>query len=185
MKFLDQTGLSYFWSKIKEAIAFVQTNLTKHTSDTTVHVTATEKTTWDSKQDKGNYVTYTENASVTAGKKTGKTYTYGQSPMVVTNGLVIGGTAQDAGLVTSGICGVTTPDAQTGACEPDKLYINYDGDNKYSRAIILGAGEPGDDITTSTAANTTATNVYGWTLSAVRGDQMVNYVTAQLEWGSF
>lgn len=133
------------------------------------------------KQDKGNYVTYTANSNITAGKKENvTTYTYGQSPMVVSNGIIIGGTALNAGLVTRGVSGVTTPDTTTGACTTDKLYINYDGDNKYGRAMVLGAGEVGNAITTSTAATTTATNVYGNLYSAVRGDQMVNYVRAKI-----
>ncbi len=128
----------------------------------------------------GNCVTYTSHANVTAGKKEGvTTYTYGQSPMVVSNGVIIGGSAQNAGLVTRGICGVTTPD-DTGACSLEYLYINYDGDNKYTRAMVLGAGSAGNDITTSTATSTEATKVYGTTQAAVRGDQMVNYVTAKI-----
>ncbi len=128
----------------------------------------------------GNCVTYTSHANVTVGKKEGvTTYTYGQSPMVVSNGVIIGGSAQNAGLVTRGICGVTTPD-DTGACSLESLYINYDGDNKYTRAMVLGAGSAGNDITTSTATSTEATKVYGTTQAAVRGDQMVNYVTAKI-----
>lgn len=41
----------------------------------------------------------------------------------------MGGTAAAAGLVTRGICGVSTPNETTGACSKDHLYINYDGNN--------------------------------------------------------
>lgn len=132
------------------------------------------------KQDKGDYVSYTTNSNITAGTKTGTTYTYTQSPMVVSNGIIIGGTAQSAGLITRGICGATTPNAKTGACEPESLYINYDGNDKYARALVLGASGASSAITTNTAASTTAQYSYGWINGAVRGDQMVNYVRAMM-----
>lgn len=132
------------------------------------------------KQATGNYVTYTANANITAGKFSGTTYTYGQSPMVVSNGLIIGGTAANAGLVTRGICGVSVPDETTGACSTDKLYINYDSDSTYSRTMVLGAGSEGNAITTSTGSTTVANAKYGNLYTAIRGDQMVNYVTDKL-----
>ena len=45
--------------------------------------------------------------------------------LVLQKGAVFSGTAADAGLVTRGICGVSTPDSN-GACSKDNLYINYD-----------------------------------------------------------
>ncbi len=134
----------------------------------------------DNKQAKGNYVTYTANSNITAGKFTGTTYCYGQSPMVVKNGLIIGGTAANAGLVTRGICGVSNPNTNTGACKLDALFINYDGNNTYARAMVLGADGTGGAITLSTAATTEASNKYGASRAAIRGDQMVNYVTDKL-----
>ena len=86
------------------------------------------------------------------------------------NGLVFGGTAASAGLVTKGICGVTTPDAK-GACSKDNLYLNYDGNDSYSRPVVLGAGSAGNTIASSNGAK-----MY----SAVRGDQMVAYVKSYL-----
>ncbi len=133
----------------------------------------------DNKQAKGDYVTYTANDNVAVNGKTRTTYTYGQSPMVVSSGIIIGGTAQDAGLVTRGVSGVSVPDA-TGACAAGHLYVNYDGNNTYKRTIILGAGTIGDAITTSTASTTTANQKYGAMYAAVRGDQMVNYVTDKI-----
>ena len=135
----------------------------------------------DGKQASGNYVKYTAHSGVTAGTKTNvTTYSYQQSPMVVSNGMIIGGTAQDAGLITRGICGATTPDTSTGACTTDNLYVNYDGDSKYSRYLILGAGDTGSDITTNTEKTTHAAKQYGTLMSAIRGDQMVNYVSDKL-----
>ena len=133
------------------------------------------------KQATGNYVTYTANANITAGKFSGTTYTYGQSPIVVSNGIIIGGTAANAGLVTRGICGVSAPDETTGACTTDHLYINYDsGSSAYRRVMILGAGSTGNAITTSTGSTTVANAKYGNLYTAIRGDQMVNYVTDKL-----
>ena len=144
-----------------------------------VSSTYATKTEVDTKQDKGNYAEYTANANITYGVNTGKTYTYSQSPMVLSNGIVLGGTSSNAGLMTRGICGVTSP-ATTGACTKSNLYLNYDGDNKYERVAVLGAGNGGDAITTSTSSSTDPTYTYGRTYSAVRGDQMVNYVNAKV-----
>ena len=141
------------------------------------------KAALDGKQASGNYVTYTSSSGVTFGAKTNQTtYCYGQSPMVVSNGIVIGGTAESAGLVTRGICGVTPPNGATGACEKSQLYINYDGNNAYKRSLVLGAGGEGDAITTSTGTSSTVTSAapMGKAWSAIRGDQMVNYVTAKI-----
>ena len=75
-----------------------------------------------------------------------KTNTIISNQLTLQQGAVFGGTAQNAGLVTRGICGVSTP-TDDGACEKDNLYINYDGDNSYkaSRHVILQAGEAGED----------------------------------------
>ena len=87
--------------------------------------------------------------------------------LFVPDGLIMGGTALSAGLVTRGICGVTTPDGK-GGCTKENLYLNYDGNNNYSRKVVLGAGSAGNEIANSSGA---------YTYSAVRGDQMVSYVT--------
>lgn len=77
---------------------------------------------------------------------TGKTNTIISNQLTLQQGAVFGGTAQNAGLVTRGICGVSTP-TDDGTCEKDNLYINYDGDNSYkaSRHVILQAGDAGKD----------------------------------------
>lgn len=87
--------------------------------------------------------------------------------LFVPNGLIIGGSAKDGGLVTRGICGASAPYPDTGACEKDNLFLNYDGNNNYERKVILGAGESGLIIPSCTA----------YMYTAVRGDEMVNYVT--------
>ena len=118
------------------------------------------------KQDKGNYISYTNNTATVAG--TSKTVSK-TSPetLFVANGLIIGGTASAAGLATRGVCGVTEPNSTTGACTKDNLYINYDGNSTYAkgRKVILGAGEVGSQIGSTTA----------YTYAAVRGDEMVAY----------
>lgn len=115
---------------------------------------------------KPNIVKYTEATVEVAG--TNKTVAaVSPSALYVANGFIMGGTAAAAGLFTRGICGVTTPDNSTGACTKENLYLNYDGDNNYSRKVVLGAGSVGDSI----AGGAT-------TFSAVRGDQMVGYVNS-------
>ena len=114
---------------------------------------------------KPNIVKYTEATVEVAGTK--KTVAaVSPSALYVANGLIMGGTAAAAGLVTRGICGVMTP-GSTGACTKENLYLNYDGDDNYSRKVVLGAGSIGNNI----AGGAT-------TLSAVRGDQMVGYVNS-------
>lgn len=77
---------------------------------------------------------------------TNKTNTIISNQLTLQQGAVFGGTAQNAGLVTRGICGISEP-TDDGACEKDNLYINYDGDNSYkaSRHVILQAGDAGKD----------------------------------------
>ena len=116
--------------------------------------------------DLSKYVSYTS-ASATVAGSTKTVSAVSPSTLFVSNGLIMGGTAAAAGLVTRGICGVTTPDS-TGACNKDNLFINYDGDNNYSRKLVLGAGSTGTAITNGAGA---------YTYCAVRGDQMVTYVT--------
>lgn len=84
--------------------------------------------------------------------------------MYCPQGLIMGGSAKDAGLVTRGICGVGTP-SDNGHCMKENLYINYDGDTTYKndRQLILQAGDSGVH--------------YGYNLyqfAAARGDS-VNY----------
>ena len=112
-----------------------------------------------------NAIHGTTNSVSVAGTKKNVT-SVSPNTLYVGNGLIMGGTAAAAGLVTRGICGVTTPDGN-GACTKENLYRKYEGDDNYSRKVVLGAGNAGNSI----AGGAT-------TFSAVRGDQMVNYVTS-------
>lgn len=145
-QFLDNDGLKALWDKIKKTYA-LKSEI----------------------QPKGSYVSYTAKEATVAGtKKSVSSLT--PSTLYVGNGLIMGGTAAAAGLVTRGICGVTTPDS-TGACSKENLYINYDGDNNYSRKVVLGAGGVGESLGTGC----------GYTYCAIRGDEMKNYVKAAIE----
>ncbi len=117
-----------------------------------------------------NYVKATINANINVAGKTQDTYTYDKSPLVVSKGIIVGGTAAQAGLVTRGICGVTTPDTKTGACTKENLYVNYDGDNSYrsNRQLIIQAGTVGSHY---------GNNVYQY--AAVRGDALKAWVEAK------
>lgn len=60
MKYLDYSGLSYFWSKVKSAINTVQSILTTHTGNTDIHITADERTAWSSKPSMNLAVVYVD-----------------------------------------------------------------------------------------------------------------------------
>ena len=127
-----------------------------------------------------NMVTFASSQTATVAGTSKTTYTYNQptgdsntgssnGSAYFPEGIIMGGTAASAGLVTRGICGVTTPDATTGACNKENLYINYDGDNTYksSRQLVLQAGSIGTH--------------YGYNLyeyAAARGDAVKNYCDA-------
>ena len=123
-----------------------------------------------------NVVTYTQNNNVSVpgagvGATTTKTvYKYNQTTIFTPNGLIIGGTAQNAGLATRGICGISAPNNNTGAATKDHLYINYDGNNTYrsDRQLILQADGVGTYY---------GNNVYQY--AAVRGDAMKAWVEAK------
>lgn len=106
-----------------------------------------------------NMVTFASSQTATVAGITKITYRYNQpagdqdtnssnGSAYFPEGIIMGGTAFSAGLVTRGITGVTTPDATTGACNKENLYINFDGNfNDYSyksnRQVILQAAIPG------------------------------------------
>ena len=94
--------------------------------------------------DLGAIVTYTSNANIDVVGNTKTVAKVNPETLYVPNGLIMGGTAAAAGLVTRGICGVGTPDS-TGACTKENLYINYDSDNTYrsGRQVVLQAGSVG------------------------------------------
>lgn len=113
------------------------------------------------------FVRYTTNNAVGVAGSGKNVSVLSPQTLFVPDGLIMGGTALSAGLVTRGICGVTTPDGK-GGCTKENLYLNYDGNNNYSRKVVLGADSAGNEIANSSGA---------YTFSAVRGDQMVSYVT--------
>ena len=127
------------------------------------------KTELNGKQAKGNYISYTDNTATVAG--TEKTVSnISTTAIFVSNGIVMGGSASDAGLATRGICGVSVPDSTTGACTKDNLYINYDSSNNSynaNRQLILQAG---------TAGTHYGNNLYQY--AAARGDAVKNYADA-------
>ena len=121
----------------------------------------------DGKQASGSYVTYANNTVEVAG--TSKTLSkISPNAIYVEGGLVMGGSAQAAGLVTRGICGIGTP-TTTGACSKENLYINYDGSNTYNagRQVVIQAGEAGTHY---------GNNLYQY--AAARGDAVKNYADA-------
>ena len=105
----------------------------------------------------GTKITKGNNADILG---TTKNNTIFSNQLTLKQGAVFSGSAQEAGLITRGICGVSTP-TDDGACEKDNLYINYDGDNSYkaSRHVILQAGEVGENY---------GNNLYQY--AAARGD---------------
>ena len=108
----------------------------------------------------------TQTATVIGTSKT--TEAIGEYQLVFPKGAVFSGTAASAGLVTRGICGVTTPDAN-GSCNKENLYINYDGTNDYNagRQLVLQAGAVGTHY---------GNNLYQY--CAARGDAVKGYVDA-------
>lgn len=134
----------------------------------------------DDKAPKGNYVTYTKSNDVSvagttkpvfriAPPETNNNTSDSSAGAYFPEGIIMGGSAKSAGLTTRGICGISSPDAKTGACSKDNLYVNYDGDNTYkaNRHLILQAG---------TAGSNYGNNVYQF--AAVRGDALKGYVNA-------
>lgn len=128
------------------------TNMVTFASSQTATVAGTSKTTYTYNQPTGDSNT---------GSSTGSAY--------FPEGIIMGGTAASAGLVTRGICGVSTPDATTGACTKENLYINYDGNNTYQsgRQLVLQAGSVGTHY---------GNNLYEY--AAARGDAVKGYCDA-------
>lgn len=110
----------------------------------------------------------TDNTNIEVLSTKKATTTLGGNQLYAPNGIIFGGTAA-AGLVTRGICGVTTP-SDGGACSKENLYINYDGNNDFnaSRQVVLNAGEVGDHL---------GSNMYQYTVP--RGDIVKNWVEAK------
>lgn len=92
--------------------------------------------------------------------------------MYASQGIVFGGTASAAGLITRGICGISISGS---SITKDNLYINYDYDTegetsntyKTNRQVILQAGSSGTNY---------GNNLYQY--AAVRGDVLKAYSDA-------
>lgn len=92
--------------------------------------------------------------------------------MYASQGIVFGGTASAAGLITRGICGINISGS---SITKDNLYINYDYDSegetsntyKSNRQVILQAGTPGTNY---------GNNLYQY--AAARGDAVKGYCDA-------
>lgn len=121
------------------------------------------------KPDVSGKLSKTENTGVNVLGTTKSTTTLGGNQLVAPNGIIFAGTAANAGLVTRGICGVSTPDSN-GACSKENLYINYDGNNDFNagRQVVLNAGAVGNHL---------GSNMYQYT--APRGEIVKNWVEAK------
>ena len=132
----------------------------------TINGTAISLTTHDHND---KYFSYSKLSNWSVVGTTKDVYKFNNQPSVyVPNGLVMGGTAAAAGLVTRGICGCSVPTEGT-ALTKDNLYLNYDNTNTYSstRQVVLQAGTIGDHY---------GNNVYQY--CAVRGDALKNFCDA-------
>lgn len=120
------------------------------------------------KKDLANKVSFQEYTGISVAGNTKTVYKYDPTTIYAPNGLIMGGTALQAGLVTRGICGVDTPN-ESGYCPKDHLFINYDGSNDYSstRQLILQASSSGTHY---------GNNLYQY--AAARGDAVKNYCDA-------
>lgn len=107
---------------------------------------------------------YNQNASVLGVTKT--TEQLGDEQALFKKGGIFSGTAAESGIVTRGICGITTPD-ENGGCTKENLYINYDGGTEYKsdRQIVLQAGTVGAHY---------GHNLYQYAVA--RGDAVKGYV---------
>ena len=111
----------------------------------------------------------TDNTDVSVLEETKATTTLGGNQLVAPKGIIFGGTAAAAGLVTRGVCGVTTP-SSNGSCSKENLYLNYDGNNNFNsnRQVIVNAGTVGSPL---------GLNMYQYALP--RGEIVKNWVEAK------
>ena len=151
-KYLDYDGLSKLWSKIGD-------HFVKKTGNKSESITGDKKFTGTTTI--GGTNIYSATAQVLG---TNQNVTkFSGNKIVFQNGATFVGTALDAGLCTRGICGT-----DTGGTSKSELYLNYDGNNNYSRKVVLGAGSTGESLGTGC----------GYTYCAIRGDEMKKYVTS-------
>lgn len=141
-------------------------------------ISSTDITNWNNKStfsgsyndltNKPNHVSYT-NATVTVAGTSKTVSKVSPETLFVPSGLIMGGTAQAAGLTTRGICGISTP-SSTGAATKNNLYINFDGNTTFNkdRQIVVNAGEIGTHL---------GSNMYQYTLP--RGEIVKNWVESK------
>ena len=151
-KYLDYDGLSKLWSKIGD-------HFVKKTGNKSETVTGDKKFTGTTTI--GGTNIYSATAQVLGTNQ--NVTSFSGNKILFKNGATFEGTALDAGLCTRGICGT-----DTGGTSKSELYLNYDGNNNYSRKVVLGAGGTGESLGTGC----------GYTYCAVRGDEMKKYVTS-------
>lgn len=145
---------------IPEAVSIVQTTGTSTTA------VMSQKAVTDNLNTK---LSKTDNTGIEVIGTKKNTTTLGGDQLYAPNGIVFGGTAAAAGLVTRGICGVTTPEAG-GACSKDNLYINYDSNNDFNvnRQVVVNAGTVGNHL---------GSNMYQYAVP--RGEIVKNWVEAK------
>ena len=151
---------------LDEAVATTLTTYATKSEVTTLSSNvATTLTTYAKAADLTTYVSTTKYTGVKVAGTTKTVYKYDKTALYASDGIIMGGTAAAAGLVTRGICGVQTP-TSSGAANKDNLYLNYDGNNTYlsNRQVVLQAGTTGTHY---------GNNLYQY--AAARGDAVKNY----------
>ena len=151
-KYLDYDGLSKLWSKIGD-------HFVKKTGNKSESITGDKKFTGTTTI--GGTNIYSAIAQVLGTRQ--NVTCFSGNKILFKNGATFEGTALDAGLCTRGICGT-----DTGGTSKSELYLNYDGNNNYSRKVVLGAGSTGESLGTGC----------GYTYCAIRGDEMKKYVAS-------
>lgn len=151
-KYLDYDGLSKLWSKIGD-------HFVKKTGNKSESITGDKKFTGTTTI--GGTNIYSAIAQVLGTRQ--NVTSFSGNKILFKNGATFEGTALDAGLCTRGICGT-----DTNGTSKSELYLNYDGNNNYSRKVILGAGSTGESLGTGC----------GYTYCAIRGDEMKKYVAS-------
>lgn len=182
-------GGKFLFTETNGEITTVTIDATKEELNHVAGTTANIQTQLNNKQPKGDYVSYTTETGVNILGTAKPVYVLAppandgdsgasSAPAYFPEGILMGGTAQSAGLMARGICGISTPQATTGACTKDNLYLNYDGSNDYvsNRQLVIQAGTVGTHY---------GNNVYQY--AAVRGDALkaycdANYAKTTEEW---
>lgn len=165
---LDDVGITP--NAVKQAITSethsTGTNFADEFNATTTHRGTMSK---EDKQKIDKAVTYTQQANVNVAGTSKSVCKYDQTPIFAENGFIAGGDAQNAGISTASICGVTEPNTENGACNKSNLYVNFDNTNSYAagRQLVLQADSEGTHY---------GNNLYQY--CAARGDAVKGYCDA-------